>query len=235
MGPPLRQPPPPGGSPYPWAGATPGQGRGESKVNRVLAYALASTTALMVLLLVAVAALIRANDSDDPGVPGRTQQPGAQSSVAGPPPGPAVSETPAATGGTPLPGATPPGTLLKEYKGINLTSGYTIDFLGDAEHPREGYDGDLRYSSDSITADRLAVLDPGQPGTYEACRDNTRYTETLHEGEGYERGGRFCAFTDHGLVALVKVTGAQDDPSDYITIDLTIWQGAPTVSPSPTE
>ncbi|SEG42863.1 Serine/threonine protein kinase [Thermomonospora echinospora] len=233
--------PPPGAlartapGPQPYAGppvAVPGAPGSRSTTSRTLAIALGGVGAVALLLLVTVIVLLADGPAEPTAPQGRDERSAAAPAPdpAGPPtssgPLPSASDAPA--------GGTPPGTLLKEYEGIQLATDYTIDFLGDPKHPREGDDGDLSYSayrSDEIRADRLAVLDPGQPDTYQACRDNTRYTEYLDD-DGYKRGTRFCVYTDQGLTVLVKVTDLQSDPSDFVTLDLKIWQGFPAPSPT---
>ncbi|HUR03094.1 MAG TPA: serine/threonine-protein kinase [Nonomuraea sp.] len=58
------------------------------------------------------------------------------------------------------------GTLLGTYKGINVTIYYSVNFTDDPTHPKEGNDEDVSYGAIGLQADKMAVLDPGQTGTY---------------------------------------------------------------------
>lgn len=78
-----------------------------------------------------------------------------------------------------------------------------------------------------------ALLAPGQARSYQTCRDDTRYVSSPILDEQLPTGGAFCMTNnENGRIALVQVTNKaqSDDPSYYITLDITIWQGPVTGS-----
>ncbi|WP_245679252.1 serine/threonine-protein kinase [Actinomadura hibisca] len=192
--------------------------------------------ALLVLVVVLVSAF------PDDGKPvnqrgtGTSQSPTAQSPTAQSPaarqpePTPSAPETSAGSSGPPSGGTIPVGGQIAKYKRINISDGYGLAFGNDPEHPKESFtssDGaDLSYSTEILWGNRFSVLDPGQAGTYEACRDNTRYARSLGS-EYLVKGKLICATSSSGLIGLVKVLGRGDEPDDYLTIELTVWQGVP--------
>ncbi|GAA3599229.1 serine/threonine-protein kinase [Nonomuraea rosea] len=113
------------------------------------------------------------------------------------------------------------GTLLGTYKGINVTQYYSVNFTDDPTHPKEGNDGDVSYGAIGLEADKMAVLEPGQTGTYQACVDNTKYLTAYDADEA--KGRLVCVYAEN-TIGLVKVTKISEDASDYITMDLTVWQ-----------
>lgn len=121
-------------------------------------------------------------------------------------------------------GSKPSGTLLGTYKGIDVTVGWSVSFTDDPKHPKDKEDGsDLSYCqySPALCNARMAVLDPGQAGTHQACVDNTRYTNEIPIEDA--KGRLVCVFTD-ATIGLVKVTRVVDSNADYLTMDLTVWQ-----------
>ncbi|MEU3449285.1 serine/threonine-protein kinase [Streptomyces thermolilacinus] len=138
-----------------------------------------------------------------------------------------------AGGGTPsqeTPGgapATPPQPI--DYKGIDLTEGYELSLADDPVKPK-GDGGDIRYSISGLNANgstRLVLLRNGQEGTLRTCLDETRYTTTIRDSQ-MTKGSRVCMQNGAGDVALLTVLGfsPQSDPSDYISLDVTVWRGA---------
>ncbi|MEQ4721144.1 protein kinase [Nonomuraea sp. B19D2] len=118
-------------------------------------------------------------------------------------------------------GSKPPGTLLGTYKGIDVTVDYEVSFTNDPMHPKTD-GGDLEYCSGYyLCADNMAILAQGERGTYQACVDNTRYTKEIPIEEA--KGKLICTFTDN-TIGLVKVTDVVDSASDYLTMDLMVWQ-----------
>ncbi|MFG1687368.1 serine/threonine-protein kinase [Nonomuraea sp. NPDC049269] len=113
------------------------------------------------------------------------------------------------------------GTLLGTYKGIDVTIYYSVNFTDDPTHPREGNDEDVRYGAIGLEAEKMAVLEPGQTGTYQACVDNTRYMDSYATDQA--KGRLVCVFAEN-TIGLVKVTKVSGGASDYITMDLTVWQ-----------
>jgi len=117
-------------------------------------------------------------------------------------------------------GSKPPGTLLGTYEGIDVTEDYEVSFTNDPMHPISE-DGDLGNCYGSLCGVTMAVLNPGERGTYQACVDNTRYTNDVPLDEA--KGRLVCAYTDT-TIGLVKVTKVVDSTSDYITLDLLVWR-----------
>ncbi|MEV4255060.1 serine/threonine protein kinase, partial [Spirillospora sp. NPDC049652] len=169
---------------------------------------------------------------DRPGLDGRSAstapvagQPGGASPSGSPTTSPNGSSGPAGT-------AKPIGGELGRYSGINLSAEYKLSLTDDPTHPRKD-SGDFTFwdLGNGMTGARFSVLDPGGAGSYEACRDNTRYTDRL-DGNYMVKGKMICVYTDSGFVGLVRITGTGDKPTDYLTLDLTVWQGVP---PTPGE
>ncbi|TYK49194.1 serine/threonine-protein kinase [Actinomadura decatromicini] len=124
------------------------------------------------------------------------------------------------------------GSRLGHYTDINLSNGYTVSFTDDPKHPKSDLSkGDLTYDGYTISGSRLSVLPPGQSGNYENCHDSTRYTNQLGS-EYLIKNKLICATTDSGLIGLIKIKERGDDPSEYVTFDLTVYQGTP---PTPGE
>ncbi|OEJ93699.1 serine/threonine-protein kinase [Streptomyces thermolilacinus] len=144
-----------------------------------------------------------------------------------------------AGGGTPSQGtpggepATPPQPV--DYKGIDLTEGYELSLADDPVKPK-GDGGDIRYSISGLHANdagRLVMLRNGQEGTLRTCLDETRYTTSIEDSQ-MTRGSRVCLQNGAGDVALLTVLGfsPENDPSDYISLDVTVWRGAMDVEQS---
>lgn len=121
----------------------------------------------------------------------------------------------------------PVGGQIGHYTGINLAEQYRLSLTNDPKHPTKD-SGDVKFYGLDIGVDgsRFSVLGPGQAGSYEACRDNTRYTDQLDQ-EYMVKGKMICVYTDSGIVGLMKITGMGTQPSDYLALDLTVWQGVP--------
>ncbi|MEU2248900.1 protein kinase [Streptomyces sp. NPDC019224] len=120
-----------------------------------------------------------------------------------------------------------------DFPGINLTRGYHLTF-GDPEvRPQNGVDGgyDLTYESGYFEAEsedgRLTLLDPGQQGSLDVCRAETRYADNIPV-EDLSKGRQICVTSGAGHLALLTYQGhaPEDSPSDYVTIDLTVWRNA---------
>ncbi|POM27580.1 Serine/threonine-protein kinase AfsK [Actinomadura rubteroloni] len=220
MGPPTSGPGfdpvpvPPAGAPVPAAAPVP--------AVRLLLLALAAAGVVIVVLAAALVVL-RPWERDAPGAaahrPPESLPAAHESSTATQTAGPDL-------GGPSRPAPGGVGAQLGHYANVNLASGYAINLSDDPKHPKASRGGeDLRYDG-TLWGDRLSVLAPGQPGGYEACRDNTRYADYL--GDDYlVKGKRICVTTESGLVGLVEVRGTGDKPSAYLAFDLTVWQGVP--------
>ncbi|MDT9682767.1 protein kinase [Streptomyces sp. TRM76323] len=136
-----------------------------------------------------------------------------------------------AGGGTPSQdGATAAPPQPVDYKGIDLTEGYELSLADDPVKPKED-DGDVRYGISGIStpssSGRMVLLRNGQAGTLETCLDETRFTTSISTSQ-MTKGSRVCLQNGAGDVALLTVGGfsPESDPSDYITLDVTVWRGA---------
>ncbi|THA78553.1 serine/threonine protein kinase [Streptomyces sp. A0642] len=122
----------------------------------------------------------------------------------------------------------------REFPGINLTAGYHLT-LGDEEvRPQDGEDSGYELSYDTggyLDAEeeggRLALLDPGQQGSLETCRSETRFTTNIYVDK-LSKGRQICITTGTGHLGLLTYQGhsPEDSASDYMTIDLTVWRNA---------
>ncbi|MEU5819618.1 serine/threonine-protein kinase [Streptomyces sp. NPDC047803] len=121
----------------------------------------------------------------------------------------------------------------EDFPGINLTRGYHLTF-GDPEvRPQSGVDSgyDLTYESGYFEAEsedgRLTLLDPGQQGSLDVCRAETRYADNIPV-EDLSKGRQICVTSGTGHLALLTYQGhaPEDSPSDYVTIDVTVWRNA---------
>jgi serine/threonine protein kinase len=139
----------------------------------------------------------------------------AQSSIPTPTPTPTATGT---AGGA----SQPPGTQLGQYKDIDITSGYFIDFVGNPERPQEegSNSGDLTFTYGRLKGNnKFGVLAAGQTADYQTCHDNTIYFPDSYR---VQKGLRLCVYTETGLLGIVTV---KTDNSEYVTLDLTVWQG----------
>ncbi|MEU7278565.1 serine/threonine-protein kinase [Streptomyces sp. NPDC045431] len=141
-------------------------------------------------------------------------------------------ETPAAADpAEPSGAATPPKAPEPvTYKAIDLPSGYEVSLADDPVKPKNGSTGyDLSYSLGLSANDggRLVLLRNGQDPSLATCTSETRFATYISQ-DMLTKGSRLCLQTSAGDVALVTVQGfpPESDPSDYITLDLTVWRGA---------
>jgi serine/threonine protein kinase len=161
--------------------------------------------------IIAIMVLVTAISGSDDGLGDNAGQPESSSSAEGT-----------------MPGTKPIGSRLGRYSEINLTEDYTVSFTDDPKHPKDSteIEGDLSYDGYSLEGGQMSILPPGQNGTFEACRDNTRYTDALGP-EYLVKGKLICVTTESGLIGLVKVRKTGTQPSNYLVFDLTVWQGVP--------
>ncbi|MFE6773814.1 serine/threonine-protein kinase [Streptomyces griseus] len=128
------------------------------------------------------------------------------------------------------------------YKGIDMTANYALKL---ADHPPRPVEdegsgvsygkGDFYFYRDSLFGDervgsangKLVVLKNSQKGSLEVCRQETRFTEKI-ELEQLTTGSEICVLSKAGHIAVVTYRGKSgpDDPSRYITLDLTVWRNA---------
>lgn len=130
--------------------------------------------------------------------------------------------------------STKPQPKPAEFKGINLTAGYHLTLGDDSVRPQDGEDGGYELSYDTggyldaeSSGGSLVLLDAGQEGSLAACRADTRYTENV-DVKMLSPGRQVCVTTGTGHMGLVTVRGfsAEDSPSKYMTLDLTVWRNA---------
>jgi hypothetical protein len=135
---------------------------------------------------------------------------------------PPVSSPSASAVSTPTPVlAQPQGTRLGQYPDINISSGYSIDFVGNPKRPKEGNSdvGDLSFDTGILAGDnKFGVLAAGQTADYQTCHDNTIYTPSSPVAKGL----RLCVYTRTGLLGIILV---KNDTSEYVNLDLTVYQG----------
>ncbi|MFD9407460.1 serine/threonine-protein kinase [Streptomyces sp. NPDC059989] len=130
-----------------------------------------------------------------------------------------------------------------EYKGINLTENYFVMLADNPPRPTGkegagfGSKGDVYYQPrvlnvvdrDEITTGngKLVLLNSGQQGSLDTCRSETRYSKSIRLDQLGD-GSQLCVLSDAGHIALATYRGKSggNDPSKYITLDLTIWRNA---------
>ncbi|NEC64039.1 serine/threonine protein kinase, partial [Streptomyces sp. SID9727] len=224
----------PGGGAPPQPHATQPTPAPKKRRGRVAAIAVAA------VLLFALAGggtayfLLKDNKSDDKGnTTAQDKNPPAPKVSAKPSAEPTESGDDGASDETnPMPTATSSPTP-EDFAGINLTRGYHLTFGDSDVRPQDGTDGgyDLTYESGYLDAEseggRLTLLDPGQAGSLDVCRSETRFADTIPL-EQLSKGRQVCVTTGTGHMALVTYQGhsPEDSPSDYVTLDVTVWRNA---------
>ncbi|MFD8973012.1 protein kinase [Streptomyces sp. NPDC059593] len=158
--------------------------------------------------------------------------------------GPTTSAT-TGTGGTAgttgTPSAKPPTAPAAEpadFKNINLTAGYHLTLGDEVVRPQDGEDGGYELSYDTggyldaeSSGGNLVLLDPGQVGSLDVCRAETRFTQNVYVNK-LSQGRQLCVTTGTGHMGLVTVKGIspEDSPSTYMTLDVTVWRNAAPAS-----
>jgi serine/threonine protein kinase len=127
------------------------------------------------------------------------------------------------------------------YKGINIPGGYYVRFADSPPKPVDGDgpyedDGDFYYYVDSLqitekhvgsSSDKIVLLNNSVKGSLKTCRAETRYAETVTLGQ-LSKGTQMCIHTASGHIGLVTFQGSapSGDPSDYVSVDITVWRNA---------
>ncbi|MDQ0983051.1 hypothetical protein QFZ71_000334 [Streptomyces sp. V2I9] len=128
------------------------------------------------------------------------------------------------------------------YKGIDVTASYELMLADNPPRPKENTgsgviygDGDFYFYRDNVFGDeqvgtangKLVVLKNSQKGSLEVCRQETRFTEKVGLDQ-LTQGSQVCVLSKAGHIAVLTYRGksGDDDPSRYITVDLTIWRNA---------
>ncbi|MFJ3912779.1 protein kinase domain-containing protein [Streptomyces vinaceus] len=139
-------------------------------------------------------------------------------------------------------GGKPADPTPASYKGINLTANYQLMLADNPPRPGTGGNagvlynhGDLYFYLDTLFGDtkvgtdngKLVVLNNSQKGSLETCRAETRYTEKIGLDQLTD-GSEICVLSDAGHIAVATYRGKSgaNDPSSYITLDLTVWRNA---------
>lgn len=136
----------------------------------------------------------------------------------------------------PLPDPTP-----VSYKAVDIPLDYYVNFEDDPPKPVGEDFAEARYGDSSdffyVTGDevndvgggagKVVLLNNSQQGSLETCRTETRYTTTVSLDQLSE-GSQMCVRSASGHIALVTFKGQadEDDPSDYVRVDMTIWHNA---------
>ncbi|MEU9196457.1 serine/threonine protein kinase [Streptomyces hundungensis] len=128
------------------------------------------------------------------------------------------------------------------YQGINLTANYQLMLADNPPRPGSGGNagvmynhGDLYFYRDSLFGDtklgtdngKLVVLNNSEKGSLATCRAETRYTDKVGLDQLTD-GSEVCVLSDAGHIAVMTYRGKSgaNDPSTYITLDLTVWRNA---------
>ncbi|OQD54946.1 serine/threonine protein kinase [Streptomyces phaeoluteigriseus] len=131
------------------------------------------------------------------------------------------------------------------YKGINIPESYSVRFADSPPKPVEAPDGSSpRYESDSdlyyydaggwdndpllgSSGEKVVLLNNAQKGSLATCRAETRYTKEVQLSQ-VSKGSQLCVHSSSGHIALVTFKGSapENDPSDYVTVDVTVWRNA---------
>ncbi|MEU1184104.1 protein kinase [Streptomyces sp. NPDC005820] len=144
------------------------------------------------------------------------------------------SDTTSSASAKPLPDPEP-----VSFKSINIPDGYYIQFADSPPKPQDDdveiYGSDLYYYDDELhsAGDKIVLLNNAQKGSLKTCREETRYADSVSLSQ-LSKGSQLCVHTDSGHIALVtfRGTAAESDPSDYVSLDLTIWRNAEEASDS---
>ncbi|NEB82237.1 serine/threonine protein kinase, partial [Streptomyces sp. SID14478] len=140
-------------------------------------------------------------------------------------------------------GGSRPDPTPVSYKGIDLTDNYYLLLADSPPKPLDGggtgamyTDGDLYYYTDSlVTGDKkvgtdngkLVLLNNAQKGSLATCRKETRFTEQI-DLDQLSAGSQICIRSDAGHIGVATYRGRSgaNDPSTYVSFDLTIWRNA---------
>jgi serine/threonine protein kinase len=120
------------------------------------------------------------------------------------------------------------------YKGINMPDDYYLQFADSPPKPKDDegggvWHGDLYYYEDKLGSgnEKIVLLNNAQKGSLKTCREETRFAESVSLSQ-LSKGTQLCVHTGSGHIALVTYRGSapEGDPSDYVSVDLTIWRNA---------
>ncbi|WP_404797921.1 serine/threonine-protein kinase [Streptomyces pristinaespiralis] len=148
--------------------------------------------------------------------------------------------TPAAEGDgiDTAPGDVVPDPEPKTYTGLDIVNNYHIFLDHDPVKPvNDDSNADFEYEGDlnqvETETGRMILLRTGQTGDLDTCRSDTRYTTTIETGL-LSKGSQICVLTDSGHVGLLTYQGKspENDPSKFISVDVTVWRNAMDVVPT---
>jgi len=129
------------------------------------------------------------------------------------------------------------------FKGINIPLDYYVRFADSPPKPlyddvgaQYVDDADLYYDEGSgfgdenalgSSGEKVVLLNNAQQGSLKACREETRYAKEVSLSQ-LSKGSQLCVHTASGHIALVTYKGSapKSDPSDYISVDITVWRNA---------
>lgn len=159
----------------------------------------------------------------------------AKTSDASPTPSTDPSASPG--GGTGTPAAPVQDPTPVDYKDINLPDEYHLSMADESMKPTNADNDtdvdfsyqDNAYSDDQVDTEngKLVLLNPGEEGSLETCRNETRFTESILT-KRLTKGSQICLTTDYGHLALITFKGnaPESDPSSYMTLDIRVWRNA---------
>ncbi|ARH93900.1 serine/threonine-protein kinase [Streptomyces sp. MOE7] len=159
----------------------------------------------------------------------------AENSDASPTPTPGGTASPGAATNTPAAPQQDPTPV--DFKNINLPDDYHLSMADEAMKPTNtdtDTDTDFAYQDNSYSDDqvntengKLVLLNAGEEGSLDTCRNETRFTETILAKQ-LTKGSQICLTTDYGHVALITFKGfaPKSDPSSYMTVDVRVWRNA---------
>ncbi|GGJ90707.1 serine/threonine protein kinase [Streptomyces camponoticapitis] len=193
----------------------------------------ASVVGAIVVLAVVGSLLPNGSEGDD-----ESKSPGNSSSGAGGGSGSGGESTGSddASGG----GKKRPDPKPASYTGLDMTENYQVMLGDNPPRPVDGGDasygdGDFYYDVDGVFGDawvgtangKLVLLNNSQKGSLETCRTETRYTEKITLDQLGD-GSQICVLSDAGHIGVVTYRGKsrENDASNYVTIDLTVWRNA---------
>ncbi|MFB7466114.1 hypothetical protein ACFCZ1_21885 [Streptomyces sp. NPDC056224] len=139
---------------------------------------------------------------------------------------PQAAETPAPAGTGP---ALPSGSKSVSKAGIRMPSDYHVLLSDDPIELHKGYSGDLGFMSDvgrgieTARGGTLVLLDRGQQGSLEACKAETRFTDTILP-QRLINGSQICVQRNgHVGLMTIREVPQERDGNTFITFDLTVW------------
>ncbi|MFF4291314.1 serine/threonine-protein kinase [Streptomyces sp. NPDC001633] len=139
--------------------------------------------------------------------------------------------------GTSTPAAPVQDPTPVDFKNINLPDDYHLSMADESMKPTNSdndTDVDFSYQDNSYSDDqvgtengKLVLLNPGEQGSLDTCRNETRFTESILTKQ-LTKGAQICLTTDYGHVALITFKGfaPKSDPSSYMTVDVRVWRNA---------